>query len=131
VGGEILPAIRFRGPIWVKRQGVVAQFVANSQRLGGRHLRFLLRPSPLFELGDGLPVAARECNHVLFAHQPRIAPGRYQESLAPPPPPSPPPLENEPEESEELEPELLEESDHPLLPLDRENDPPAWKKAER
>lgn len=70
---EVFPPIFFRGPVVAKRADVLPQPVADFQRLGRRHARFLLTPVASLEGLDRTPIAMSESDQVLFPHERRIA----------------------------------------------------------
>src|SRR6476661_2652146 len=72
--GEVVPPILFRGPVAAKRHDVLSQLIADRQRVSGCHPRFLLGPIPSLHGCDGTPIATSERDHILFAHDRRIAP---------------------------------------------------------
>src|SRR5207248_10249151 len=83
----ILTSIFVRRPVAPQSADVMPQLVADTQRLGGFHARFLLSPTAPLESRDGAPIAVSEGNHILFAHQPRIAPLHAGRSRKAPPAP--------------------------------------------
>lgn len=68
MNGEILLSFRVGRPFIAETAHVMAELVADTQRIGWRHLQFQRAPALTFRRCDGSPVPPSEGNEILSAH---------------------------------------------------------------